>query len=98
MSNYAAGIDTWAICGRCQLRYPYRKIVPDGNSPGLRVCTEGCYDTLDPYRLPKHQPEAFVVQFPRPDVPLEGNPLGILNTPDETIYLTTDDGEEWLQP
>lgn len=97
MSGFAPGILTYGICSRCQLRYDYRELKPDGNSPGLRVCAP-CNDALDPYRLPKRQPEAFVVQFPRPDVPLDGNPLGILNTPDEVIYLTTDDGEEWLQP
>lgn len=59
------------ICGRCSRKFPLDELMPDPNSPGLRVCREDL-DEFDPYRLPARQTEDITVRFPRPDVPLEG--------------------------
>jgi hypothetical protein len=56
-----------AICDRCKNKRAYTDIVDDGNIKGLRVCTFGCSDVRDPYRLPARQPEKISVRFPRPD-------------------------------
>lgn len=96
MTGFAPGILSFGICDRCHLRYNYRQLKPDGNTPGLRVCAP-CCDKIDPYRLPKRQPEAVVVQYPRPDVPLDGNPLGLMSD-DNNVYVVTDDGGRWIRP
>lgn len=74
MSNsYASGRIAIAICGRCSTKQPYLKLSADPNVPGLRVCRE-CKDQLDPYRLSPRQPDSFVLQYPRPDLPLDDLP------------------------
>ena len=47
------------ICDRCKMKRPLVRLVPDGNSPGLRVCEDkpGCRDVLDPWRLPARRTE-----------------------------------------
>ena len=65
------GVMAIAICDRCRRKVPYGELAPDGNSPGLRVCREGCSDQYDPYRLPTPQPEVISLQFPRPEQDLE---------------------------
>jgi hypothetical protein len=57
-----------AVCDRCKMKKPYVNLRPDGNSPGLRVCGDGCFDTLDPYRLPARKTERINLRFARPDV------------------------------
>lgn len=57
-----------AVCDRCKIKKPYLNLRPDGNSPGLRVCGDGCFDTKDPYRLPARQTERINLRFARPDV------------------------------
>lgn len=45
---------------------------PDPNIPGLRVCKDrGCADNLDPWRLPARADDKIVLQYPRPEEPLE---------------------------
>lgn len=66
---FAPGDIAIAVCDRCNRKFPYKELRPDGNSPGLRVCAED-WDMKDPWRLPPIQPDAFVLRFPRPDVPL----------------------------
>lgn len=58
-----------AICDRCRVKYPWGDLVPDGNSPGLRVCEE-CRDVLDPWRLPAPPPDQISLRWVRPDAPL----------------------------
>ena len=41
-----------AICDRCKMKRAYSDISMDRNTPGLRVCNNGCNDERDPYRLP----------------------------------------------
>lgn len=58
-----------AVCDRCRLKVAYDDLSPDGNSPGLRVCS-ACNDQLDPYRLPARRTEDVTLPNPRPDEPL----------------------------
>lgn len=69
---FGSGSISIAVCDRCRVKVPYRDLVPDGNSPGLRVSKNhpGCWDPKDPWRLPPIQPDAMVLRFPRPDTPL----------------------------
>ena len=57
-----------AVCDRCKMKKPYVNLRPDGNSPGLRVGGDGCWDTLDPYRLAARKTERINLRFARPDV------------------------------
>lgn len=59
-----------AICDRCKRKAYYDELVPDGNSPGLRV-HEACRDVKDPYRYPTRQTEVITLRYPRPDESLE---------------------------
>jgi len=67
---YTTGLTSLAIavCDRCKMKKPYVNLRPDGNSPGLRVCGDGCWDTLDPYRLAARKTERINLRFARPDV------------------------------
>ena len=56
------------ICARCNRKVPYSELRPDGNSPGLRVCSDpGCWDNKDPYRLPARKTDNISLSYPRPD-------------------------------
>lgn len=97
MTGYAGGKIALAICDRCHLQYPYSRLSADGNSPGLRVCDTGCWDSIDPYRLPKRSPEPLTMQFPRPEVPLNADPLGLVDDT-QTAFIVTDDTEGYIKP
>jgi len=58
------------ICDRCKIKVPLGFLVADGNSPGLRVCPDGCRDPINPWRLPPRPPDRLTLDHPRPDVPL----------------------------
>jgi hypothetical protein len=62
-----------SVCDRCKMKRAYVDLRPDGNSPGLRVCGEGCWDTLDPYRLAARKTERINLRFARPDVSVAAN-------------------------
>jgi len=62
-----------AVCDRCKMKKPYVNLRPDGNTPGLRVCGDGCWDTLDPYRLAARKTERINLRFARPDVSVAAN-------------------------
>lgn len=57
------------ICDRCKRKFPLAKLMPDPNSPGLRVCAAD-KDNFDPWRLPARQPDRITLPFVRPDDPL----------------------------
>lgn len=57
------------ICDRCRRKLPLDELMPDGNSPGLRVCKND-WDYIDPHRLPQHESENITLPFVRPDEPL----------------------------
>ncbi len=93
MGAYSSGKYAIAICGRCGLKKPYRELREDGNIKGLYVCQdEGCYDEIDPYKLPPRSPDAFTLHHPRPDLPLVVSPNALLvnNTGEQ---LETEEGD-----
>jgi len=61
------------VCDRCKMKRAFVDLRPDGNSPGLRVCGEGCWDALDPYRLTARKTERINLRFARPDVSVAAN-------------------------
>ena len=80
--GFSSGKMAIAICDRCRMKRPYQDLGPDGNSPGLRVCSHGCRDPLDPWRLPARKTENITLAHPRPDASL---------APDRA-YIVTEDG------
>lgn len=99
---WASGNASIAICDRCNRKRPYRCLRADGNSPGLRVCSDSdCYDPRNPWRDPPIQPDAITLRYPRPDVPLTFGPRGaspfppghdgFIITEDGLFFLTTED-------
>jgi hypothetical protein len=73
--------------------------MPDPNFPGLKVCSQGCADQKDPYRLPARQTERIALQYPRPDLDVSANDDGLVLTPTGTnipggnpseIYISTE--------
>lgn len=59
-----------AVCDRCKMKVNYVDLRPDGNSPGLRVCSK-CRDVKDPYKLPARKTENISLRYPRPDEELK---------------------------
>lgn len=59
-----------AICDRCSFKYPWKDLLTDGNSPGLRVC-KNCWDPKNPWRLPPIKADRISLRWSRPDVPLD---------------------------
>jgi hypothetical protein len=57
-----------AVCDRCKMKRAFSDLSADSNFPGLRVCSQGCKDQLDPYRLPARKTERINLRFPRPDL------------------------------
>ena len=52
------------------MKVNYVDLRPDGNSPGLRVCSK-CRDVKDPYKLPARKTENISLRYPRPDEELK---------------------------
>lgn len=59
-----------AVCDRCNRKMYLDDLKADGNSPGLRVCSE-CWDVKDPWRLPARKTENITIKYPRPDTDIE---------------------------
>lgn len=72
------------ICDRCKMKRPIIEAMPDPNFPGLKVCSQGCADQKDPYRLPARKTERIALQFPRPDVSVATDDNGLVLTPTGT--------------
>ena len=65
------------VCDRCKTKRPLGEFTRDANAPGLLVCkdtSEGCFDVLDPYRLPARSPDKVQLPVNRPDEPLTAGP------------------------
>ena len=77
-----------AICDRCKMKRPYVDLSSDTNFPGLQVCSEGCKDELDPYRLPARQTERINLRFPRPDVSVAVDPNSITTGGDNNYVIS----------
>lgn len=88
---FSAGKLAIAVCARCGMTFNYPELIEDGNIKGLYVCKEGCYDNIDPYKLPPPPPDSFVLHHPRPDAVLNDLPRYLLNEDGEIIYGS--DGE-----
>jgi hypothetical protein len=58
-----------AICDRCSMKFPWKDLRPDGNSPGLMVCAAD-YDPRNPWRERPIRPDRIALKWSRPDVPL----------------------------
>jgi hypothetical protein len=60
------------------MKRAYTDLQSDPNFPGLRVCSQGCKDQYDPYRLPARKTERINIRFARPDesVAVEPGDLG----------------------
>lgn len=71
--SFASGKMGQAVCDRCRMIYPYSRLRPDGQSPGLQVC-EICWDHMTTYASPPLQPDAMVFHKPRPLVHLVAYP------------------------
>lgn len=56
------------VCDRCKMKRAHSTARTDPNFPGLLVCSEGCADEMDPYRLAARPTEKITIRFPRPDV------------------------------
>lgn len=72
------------------MKRPIIEAMPDPNFPGLKVCSQGCADQKDPYRLPARQTEKITLQFPRPDVSVAVNPNDIVTSPYGGAVLSTE--------
>jgi hypothetical protein len=84
------------ICDRCSRKFPLAELMPDRNSPGLRVCKDD-WDELDPYRLPARQTERITLPFVRPDVPLTSQPYGVISE-DGNTFLVNESDDNYLEP
>jgi len=85
-----------ALCARCSKKFPLHELAPDPNYPGLMVC-DADRDEYDPYRLAPRSADKINLPFVRPDVSIATNPSGIIGN-DGDIFITTDNGEEYLKP
>lgn len=67
-----SGLSTFGIgiCDRCKRKVSLTELRADGNSPGLRVCDDGCWDPIDPWRLAPRPPDRITLDHPRPDTQL----------------------------
>ena len=90
MPVYLSNTCSIAICDRCRFKFPYSALRPDGNSPGLRVCSK-CRDNIDQYRLPARKVEKFTLRHPRPDSRLAPIPVGLTGI-NEGFLLTDEEG------
>lgn len=80
------------ICDRCKMKRAIIEAMPDPNFPGLKVCSQGCADEKDPYRLPARKTERINLQYPRPDVSVATNDNGLVTAPDNELYISTENG------
>lgn len=72
------------VCDRCNEKVYLDTMRPDGNSPGLRVCSSpSCWDNKDPWRLPPRKTEKISLQYPRPDTDIAIDPANVTNLDNE---------------
>lgn len=64
--RYATGKDAWGMCDRGGHRVKLNELVPDGQSPSLRVC-RGCRDEKHPQEKPIVADDAVALKNARPD-------------------------------
>jgi hypothetical protein len=76
------------------MKRPIIEAMPDPNFPGLKVCSQGCADEKDPYRLPARKTERITLQYPRPDVSVAVDPNDILTQPFGGYIISLEQSEE----
>ena len=69
------------VCDRCKMKRAHSTAQRDPNFPGLLVCSEGCADQIDPYRLAARQTERITIRFPRPDVNIAVTESDLITAP-----------------
>jgi hypothetical protein len=69
------------VCDRCKMKRAHSTAMSDPNFPGLRVCSEGCADEMDPYRLAARQTERITIRFPRPDLSVAVDDSNLVTVP-----------------
>lgn len=79
------------VCDRCKMKRPMDEQISDFNFPGLKVCTNGCADEKDPYRLPARKTERINLRFPRPDVSVALDPNNLV-TDNAGDYIVSTEG------
>ena len=79
-----------AVCDRCRMKRPHADLQKDPNFPGLMVCSLGCKDEFDPYRLPARKTERINLRFPRPDVSVAVDPDSLLTNGTTQYEITTE--------
>jgi hypothetical protein len=72
------------------MKRAFVQLGPDPNFPGLRVCDQGCADTLDPYRLAARQTERINLRFPRPDVSVADTNTYLITGGNNQFILSTE--------
>ena len=86
-----------AICDRCKMKRPFSDLSADFNFPGLRVCSHGCKDNLDPYRLAARQTERINLRFPRPDVSVATDPNDLITGEYGGYIISTEGNTQTIQ-
>jgi len=79
------------VCDRCKMKRPLDEQISDFNFPGLKVCSQGCADEKDPYRLPARKTERINLRFPRPDVSVALDPNNLV-TDNAGDYIISTEG------
>lgn len=79
-----------AVCDRCKMKRPFADLRPDGNTPGLRVCGQGCSDERDPYRLPARSTERINLRFARPDVSVDAGDNYLMTNGNNQFQISTE--------
>lgn len=73
------------VCDRCQTKYYFDEISPDGNSPGLMVC-QPCWDSIDPWRLPFIPADANItLKRARPDTSIDNTVCYVVDEDDGAV-------------
>jgi hypothetical protein len=78
-----------AVCDRCKMKRAHAEMGSDPNFPGLQVCSQGCADEKDPYRLPARKTEKITIRFPRPDVSVAVTDNNIVTTGNNSFVIST---------
>ncbi len=82
------------VCDRCHFKRPHSTAQSDPNFPGLRVCSEGCADEKDPYRLAARKTERITIRFPRPDVNIDQVSNAIITTGNNSLELSPENNTQ----
>lgn len=77
------------VCDRCKMKRAHAEARNDPNFPGLLVCSQGCADEKDPYRLAPRPTEKITIRFPRPDVDIAVTAQDLVSNGSNSSILST---------